>query len=148
MTMPRRYYLEDLALDDAWRRFEQALERAGGLMALPAERVSLADALGRITCAPIWARLSSPHYHAAAMDDIAERARVFFQMKPGGQRLMPPFRSERLQREPAVGRVKRLTKRRVQRPVAGMGATRGARESDEREEATSRGRSRGNTMGK
>ena len=72
--MRRRYYLEDLALDDAWRRFEQALARAGGLLALPAERVPLADALGRITCAPIWARLSSPHYHAAAMDGVAVRA--------------------------------------------------------------------------
>ena len=44
--MPRRYYLEDLALDEAWRRFEQALARAGGLPALPAERVPLAEALG------------------------------------------------------------------------------------------------------
>jgi putative molybdopterin biosynthesis protein len=72
--MPRRYYLEDLALDEAWRRFEQALERAGGLPALPAEHVPLALALGRITAAPIWARLSSPHYHAAAMDGVALRA--------------------------------------------------------------------------
>src|SRR5690349_21011345 len=72
--MPRRYYLEDLALDEAWRRFEQALERAGGLPPLPAERVPLADALGRITSAPIWARLSSPNYHAAAMDGVAVRA--------------------------------------------------------------------------
>ena len=72
--MPRRYYLEDLALDEAWRRFEQALARAGGLLTLPAERVPLAEALGRITCAPIWARLSSPHYHAAAMDGVAVRA--------------------------------------------------------------------------
>ncbi len=72
--MSRRYYLEDLALDEAWRRFEQALERVGGLAALPAEHVRLADALGRITYAPIWARLSSPHYHAAAMDGVAVRA--------------------------------------------------------------------------
>jgi putative molybdopterin biosynthesis protein len=72
--MARRYYLEDLALDEAWRRFEQALERADGLPALPAERAPLAEALGRITAAPIWARLSSPHYHAAAMDGVAVRA--------------------------------------------------------------------------
>ncbi|HEU5100416.1 MAG TPA: molybdopterin-binding protein, partial [Roseiflexaceae bacterium] len=72
--MPRRYYLEDLALDEAWRRFEQAIERAGGLQALPAEPVPLAEALGRVTAAPIWARLSSPHYHAAAMDGVAVRA--------------------------------------------------------------------------
>jgi putative molybdopterin biosynthesis protein len=74
MIMARRYYLEDLALDEAWQRFEQALGRAGGLRGLASERVALADALGRTTYAPIWARLSSPHYHAAAMDGVAVRA--------------------------------------------------------------------------
>lgn len=72
--MRRRYYLEDRALDDAWQRFEDALARAGGLQALPAERVPLGEALGRITAEPIWAQLSSPHYHAAAMDGVAVRA--------------------------------------------------------------------------
>ncbi|MBK9943787.1 MAG: molybdopterin biosynthesis protein [Kouleothrix sp.] len=72
--MRRRYYLEDLALDDAWQRFEAALARAGGMQPLPAERVPLTAALGRITAEPIWAQLSSPHYHAAAMDGVAVRA--------------------------------------------------------------------------
>src|SRR6266545_8095586 len=72
--MRRRYYLEDLSLDDAWQRFEAALGRAGGIQTLPAERVPLADALGRITAEPIWAQISSPHYHAAAMDGVAVRA--------------------------------------------------------------------------
>jgi hypothetical protein len=43
--MPPRYDLEDLALDEARRRFEPARERAGGLLALSAERVALANAL-------------------------------------------------------------------------------------------------------
>ena len=72
--MPRRYYLEDLALDEAWLRFEAALTRAGGVASPPAERVPLAEALGRITAEPVWAQLSSPHYHAAAMDGVAVRA--------------------------------------------------------------------------
>src|SRR6266508_6363580 len=72
--MPRRYYLEDLALDEAWLRFEAALTRAGGVASPPAERVPLAEALGRITAEPVWAHLSSPHYHAAAMDGVAVRA--------------------------------------------------------------------------
>jgi putative molybdopterin biosynthesis protein len=72
--MRRRYYLEDLALDEARQRFEEALKRAGGIAALPAERVPLAEALGRITAEPIWANRSSPHYHAAAMDGVAVRA--------------------------------------------------------------------------
>jgi putative molybdopterin biosynthesis protein len=72
--MPRRYYLEDLALDEAWLRFETALTRAGGVDPPPAERVPLSEALGRITAEAVWAQLSSPHYHAAAMDGVAVRA--------------------------------------------------------------------------
>jgi putative molybdopterin biosynthesis protein len=71
--MPRRYYLEDRALEDAQARFEALLAQAG-TGPLPAEHVPLAEALGRVTAAPIWAHLSSPHYHAAAMDGIAVRA--------------------------------------------------------------------------
>ena len=72
--MPRHYYLEDLALDAAWQRFEAALARAGAMAPPPPERVPLAEALGRITAEPSWAKLSSPHYHAAAMDGVAVRA--------------------------------------------------------------------------
>jgi putative molybdopterin biosynthesis protein len=72
--MPRRYYLEDRSLDDARRRFEAVLEQFGGLRLPHAERVPLIRALGRITAAPVWANMSSPHYHAAAMDGVAVRA--------------------------------------------------------------------------
>ncbi|MFP4323754.1 MAG: molybdopterin biosynthesis protein, partial [Anaerolineales bacterium] len=41
---------------------------------LPAETVPLTEALGRVTAEPVFARLSSPHYHAAAMDGYAVRA--------------------------------------------------------------------------
>lgn len=72
--MKRRYYLEDLALADALARFDAALEQAGGLTLPPTEDVPLSAALGRVTATPVWARMSSPHYHAAAMDGIAVRA--------------------------------------------------------------------------
>jgi putative molybdopterin biosynthesis protein len=42
------------------------------------ECVAVADALGRITAKPVFARLSSPHYHAAAMDGFAVLADVTF----------------------------------------------------------------------
>lgn len=32
------------------------------------------NALGRVTAEPIWAKISSPHYHASAMDGFAVRA--------------------------------------------------------------------------
>jgi putative molybdopterin biosynthesis protein len=72
--MQRRYYLEDLALDEAQQRFDAALQRSGWPTAQLAERVPLAEALGRITAEPCWAGRSSPHYHAAAMDGVAVRA--------------------------------------------------------------------------
>lgn len=39
-----------------------------------AETISVEDTLGRITAEPIFARISSPLYHSAAMDGIAVRA--------------------------------------------------------------------------
>jgi putative molybdopterin biosynthesis protein len=72
--MPRRYYLEDVALDEAHARFAAALARAGGLRHPAPEQTLLAEARGRVTAAPVWAAISSPHYHAAAMDGIAVRA--------------------------------------------------------------------------
>lgn len=73
-TMRRKYYLEDRSLDDALARFEAALARAGGLATPAPEQVPLHLARGRVTAAPVWAALSAPHYHAAAMDGIAVRA--------------------------------------------------------------------------
>jgi putative molybdopterin biosynthesis protein len=74
MDEARKVYLEDIPLDEAWRRFVEALEAARLWQPLPGEDVQVADALGRVTAAPVWARISSPHYHAAAMDGFAVRA--------------------------------------------------------------------------
>ncbi|MBM3122109.1 MAG: hypothetical protein FJZ97_07975, partial [Chloroflexi bacterium] len=67
-------YLHDVPLAEARQRFLEALESVGRSAAGPAEPVPLAEALGRVTAEPVWARLSSPHYHAAAMDGYALRA--------------------------------------------------------------------------
>jgi len=70
----RKVYLEDIALDEAWRRLNEALDAAGLDKPFPGELVPVTEALGRVTAGPIWARLSSPHYHASAMDGYAVRA--------------------------------------------------------------------------
>ena len=70
----RHFYLEDIPLDEALTRFNSALEEAGGLAPTASERVPLEEALGRVTAEPVWARISSPHYHAAAMDGAAIRS--------------------------------------------------------------------------
>jgi len=70
----RRIYLEDIPLDQALTKFYATLEESGSLSPTPSEQVPLEEALGRVTAAPIWARISSPYYHAAAMDGAAIRA--------------------------------------------------------------------------
>ena len=72
--MERKFYLEDIPLDDAWAAFRAALEAAGQWRPLDAETIPLSQAHGRVPAAAVWARLSSPHYHAAAMDGYAVRA--------------------------------------------------------------------------
>ncbi len=71
----RSYYLEDIPLAEAARKFEAALEAAGALGPTPGERLALDSAHGRVTDGPVWARSSSPHYDAAAMDGVAVRSR-------------------------------------------------------------------------
>ncbi len=69
-----KVYLHDVPLEEAWERFRRALAQAGLWRPLEAEEVPLDQALQRVTAEPVWARLSSPHYHAAAMDGYALRA--------------------------------------------------------------------------
>ena len=68
-------YLHDIPLEEARRRFEEALQQAGLDGVLGTETIPLDDrAVGRVLAEPVWARISSPHYHAAAMDGFALRA--------------------------------------------------------------------------
>ena len=72
--MERKFYLEDIPLEDAWGAFREALTAANLWHPLDAETVPLSQAHGRVTAEAVWARLSSPHYHASAMDGYALRA--------------------------------------------------------------------------
>lgn len=68
-------YLHDIPMPEAQARLEAALRQAGLWQVLGAETIPLDEgALGRTLAAPIWARTSSPHYHASAMDGFAVRA--------------------------------------------------------------------------
>ncbi len=69
-----KVYLEPIPLDEALQKFFGALKARGLLQPLPGEVVPVEAALGRVTAKAVWARLSSPHYNAAAMDGIAVRA--------------------------------------------------------------------------
>ena len=72
--MSRKVYLEDIPLGEAWRRFSAALKAIGRWQPIEGEDIPVPEALGRVTARPIWAQVSSPAYHASAMDGYAVRA--------------------------------------------------------------------------
>jgi putative molybdopterin biosynthesis protein len=68
-------YLHDIPLPQAQAKFHQALQEANLWRVLGIQSILLDEnALGRVTAEPIWAKISSPHYHASAMDGFAVRA--------------------------------------------------------------------------
>ena len=68
-------YLHDIPLSQARARLREALQDANLWRVLGVESIPLDEnALGRVTAEPIWAEISSPHYHASAMDGFALRA--------------------------------------------------------------------------
>ncbi len=68
-------YLHDIPLSEAKFRFQTALEKAGRWQVLNVDEIPLDEhALGRVLAEPVWAKISSPHYHASAMDGFAVRA--------------------------------------------------------------------------
>ncbi len=68
-------YLHDIPLPEAQARLRQALEESNLWRVLGTEIIPLDEnALGRVISEPVWAKVSSPHYHASAMDGFAIRA--------------------------------------------------------------------------
>src|SRR5512143_3109219 len=68
-------YLHDIPLPQARARLEQALAQEGRWTVLEAETIPLDEnALGRVLADTAWAQVSSPHYHASAMDGYAVAA--------------------------------------------------------------------------
>lgn len=69
--MQRKRYLKKLSLEDSQKIF---LEHPDIARYDKVEEVSMIESLGRITAEPIFAVVSSPHYHCSAMDGVAVRA--------------------------------------------------------------------------
>ena len=68
-------YLHDIPLPEARAALDGALKEAGLWRMLGAESIPLDETcLGRVLAEPLWAKMSSPHYHAAAMDGFAVRS--------------------------------------------------------------------------
>ncbi|MDR3578257.1 MAG: molybdopterin biosynthesis protein [Anaerolineaceae bacterium] len=76
-------YLRDIPLPEARAILKQALIDAGLWKVLAEEEIKLDEnALGRVLSAPVWAKISSPHYHASAMDGFALRSEDISEAMP------------------------------------------------------------------
>ena len=75
MKIKRHVYLQMKSLEDAQAIF---FSRFSFHKHLQPETVPATEAAGRVAAEPVFARFSSPSYHAAAMDGIAVRAETTF----------------------------------------------------------------------
>lgn len=69
--MKRHVYLEMKTLEEARDIF---FTRFGPELRITPEEISAKESLGRVTAGPVFAKISAPTYHSAAMDGIAVRA--------------------------------------------------------------------------
>jgi putative molybdopterin biosynthesis protein len=78
-------YLHDIPLPEAQARLQQALEHAGRAGLLGSEDLPLDErCVGRVLVEPVWAKISSPHYHASAMEAcLCAAATANADLKPG-----------------------------------------------------------------
>ncbi|MBN1849245.1 MAG: molybdopterin biosynthesis protein [Deltaproteobacteria bacterium] len=73
--MKRHVYLAMKSLEEAQEIF---ISRFGQDKKTLPEGISVEEALGRVTAEPVFARISAPSYHSAAMDGIVVRAEETF----------------------------------------------------------------------
>ncbi|SHH29693.1 molybdopterin molybdochelatase [Thermosyntropha lipolytica DSM 11003] len=71
--MARKVYIDNIPLDEALEKFMQELEKCS-YFKIEEEEIDTIEAQGRILSQAVFARLSAPHYPAAAMDGIAVKA--------------------------------------------------------------------------
>ena len=65
-------YIHDLPLDKSLEIFKTIVEKSIAKNKNRIEKISVDEnAIGRILAEPVWAKISSPHYHTSAMDGFA-----------------------------------------------------------------------------
>jgi len=70
-----KIYLTDVPFEEAWSKLKGSLSSSNLWKVLGEEELPLDEnVLGRVLSSPIWAKISSPHYHASAMDGFAVKS--------------------------------------------------------------------------
>jgi putative molybdopterin biosynthesis protein len=85
-------YLHDIPLFEAKARLEKALREINLWQVLGMDSIPLDEnAVGRVLYEPVWAKISSPHYHASAMDGFAVRSEDTVGADPGSPFILSQF---------------------------------------------------------
>jgi putative molybdopterin biosynthesis protein len=71
--MQGKIFLESTPLHEALSVWFGSMEKEGFLKPLESERIHVTSSLGRVTAEPVFAQISSPFFHSAAMDGYAVR---------------------------------------------------------------------------
>ena len=83
-------YLSDIPFEDAWSRFVEVLKNENLWRVLEEEEIPLDETIaGRVLSSPIWAKISSPHYHASAMDGFAVKSSATAGAMPTSPLVLP-----------------------------------------------------------
>lgn len=69
----RNLYLKTVSVEEAQEKYNKCLEDAG-ILTPASERISVYEALGRVTFEAVYAKCCSPLFNAAAMDGIAVKS--------------------------------------------------------------------------
>lgn len=64
-------YLDTVPLQEAVNIFFGELKKTGFFLNKRVEVINVSESLGRVTAEPVFAKISSPHYNAAAVDGVA-----------------------------------------------------------------------------
>lgn len=72
--MKRRVYLEYIKVEEAYQRLKHRLVEVGYSFPIDMEKVDTQNSLNRVTSEPVFAKISSPSFHASSMDGVAVRA--------------------------------------------------------------------------
>jgi putative molybdopterin biosynthesis protein len=75
MKSNRNVYLKMKTLQEAREIVDAEFSVA---KSVPAERILVPEAVGRVLAEPVFAKMSAPHFNAAAMDGLAVKAEVTF----------------------------------------------------------------------
>ena len=77
-TLRRSHGAQTISEENPFGRGQKLFLAGIDASTLASETVPVEDALNRVTAEPVFAKISSPHYHAAAMDGICVRAEDTF----------------------------------------------------------------------